>query len=115
MRGQDELLNPSSIGLDSGSMVKDAEIQTPESIARTLATAKARRRRVRWIWLVILLGLAGAGAWYGLSLRRQPETITYVTEPARQSPLFALDDAAEAHRFMETKRARGKVVLEVQR
>ena len=28
---------------------------------------------------------------------------------------FALDDAAEAHRFMETKRARGKVVLEVQR
>ena len=26
---------------------------------------------------------------------------------------FALDDAAEAHRYMETKRARGKVVLEV--
>jgi NADPH:quinone reductase-like Zn-dependent oxidoreductase len=26
---------------------------------------------------------------------------------------FSLDDAAEAHRYMETKRARGKVVLEV--
>jgi NADPH:quinone reductase-like Zn-dependent oxidoreductase len=26
---------------------------------------------------------------------------------------FALDDAAEAHRYMETKRARGKVVLDV--
>jgi NADPH:quinone reductase-like Zn-dependent oxidoreductase len=26
---------------------------------------------------------------------------------------FALDDAAEAHRYMETKRARGKVVLAV--
>jgi len=27
--------------------------------------------------------------------------------------MFSLDDAAEAHRYMETKRARGKVVLEV--
>jgi NADPH:quinone reductase-like Zn-dependent oxidoreductase len=70
-----------------------------KDVARTLI----RRKRAK---LVIVKSRREQLDW----IRQQIDTGSLRVVVDRS---FALDDAAEAHRYMETKRARGKVVLEV--
>ncbi len=70
-----------------------------KDVARTLV----RRQRAK---LVIVKSRRDQLDW----IRQQIDAGTMRVVVDRS---FALDDAAEAHRYMETKRARGKVVLEV--
>ena len=72
-------------------------------IVKDVAKTLIRRKRAK---LVIVKSRREQLDW----IRQQIDTGSLRVVVDRS---FALDDAAEAHRYMETKRARGKVVLEV--
>jgi NADPH:quinone reductase-like Zn-dependent oxidoreductase len=72
-------------------------------IFKDVARTFARRKRAK---LVIVKSRRAQLDW----LRQQIEAGSLRVVVDRS---FSLDDAAEAHRYMESKRARGKVVLEV--
>jgi len=80
-------------------------VQTVPSarIFKDVARTFVRRKRAK---LVIVKSRRAQLDW----LRQQIEAGSLRVVVDRS---FSLDDAAEAHRYMETKRARGKVVLEV--
>jgi 2-desacetyl-2-hydroxyethyl bacteriochlorophyllide A dehydrogenase len=77
--------------IPSGQIVKDVFRTWFAKQRARLVVVKSRRTQLEW-------------------LREQIDTGLLQVVVDRS---FALDDAAEAHRYMETKRARGKVVLEV--
>jgi NADPH:quinone reductase-like Zn-dependent oxidoreductase len=72
-------------------------------ILRDVARTLLRRKRAK---LVLVKSRRDQLDW----LRQQIDTGSLRVVVDRS---FALEDAAEAHRYMETKRARGKVVLEL--
>jgi NADPH:quinone reductase-like Zn-dependent oxidoreductase len=77
--------------IPSGRILRDVARTLLRSQRARLVVVRSRRAQLEW-----LRGYIDSGA------------LRVVLDRS-----FALNDAAEAHRYMETKRARGKVVLEV--
>jgi len=77
--------------IPSARIVKDFVRTLPRRKRATLVIVRSRRRQLDW-----------------MSRQIDSGSLRVVVDRS-----FALEEVAEAHRYMETKRARGKVVLNV--